>query len=407
MTGSDIYWLMERFNTYQMGDGDHASKQASLGFLAAGIKGHQYISGSGNRNYVVYTDTAVAIANRYRREANLRSSGEPRLRATHSLSAENLEKALDRGTLIAPSVAITPDDVPHVWGGESSVDVVFKSGAINPRTWKVTEGDAWTPSHPSTVKIFKGTNQQRSQMGERLKKDLDALPAARRKKTDLSDFEFRYPDLVDDRGRIDEGNFRTAMEQIYQHQTRNRDRLYSERGQKWLEQYLEKITPPGAYIEESFFAGTTYTGAHRYLPATPENVLKDMRKQAKEDVVQFGGHGQIWARWRPKLTSITAIREAAGRIERDKKKYEKIKEEMAHEILDIARELSNAAGYHSVFGDEGLNILLNAGPHRDRIEWEVNRHRNRGEERFELSDILWEGHPEPLRQGSADAHPVP
>ena len=64
-----------------------------------------------------------------------RGPAQPRLRATHNLSEANVLKALDRGTLVAPSVAVTPSDVPHAWGGQRGVDLVFRAGAIDPKRW--------------------------------------------------------------------------------------------------------------------------------------------------------------------------------------------------------------------------------------------------------------------------------
>ena len=64
--------------------------------------------------------------------ALLKRQDGPKLRATHSLSVENLRAAMKQGGMPAPSIAITPAEVPHRWGGEAGVDVIFKAGAVKP-----------------------------------------------------------------------------------------------------------------------------------------------------------------------------------------------------------------------------------------------------------------------------------
>ena len=80
------------------------------------------------------------------------ANNQPQMRATHGLSAENLESALDRGTLIEPSVAITPTDVPHKGVPESDVELVF----VEDRN--ITDGDAEVPMRDvATAIVPKGT----------------------------------------------------------------------------------------------------------------------------------------------------------------------------------------------------------------------------------------------------------
>ena len=294
---------------------------------------------------------------------------QPQMRATHSMSVSNLLSALDRGTLIAPSIAVTPADQPHRWGGPGTADITFKADVVDPSSFTITQGDAYTPMVPSTFNTFKGTNEQRNQTRDNFAQDIEELPPSRKKKLPQG---FHPSGIIDYRGRFEtDWSMMGALEQVYQHQTRKRGRINSPEGEAWLAEYLERISPYGT-VQESFFGGFTYTGQHKHTEATPENILKDMRRQQREDGMDFGGHGKVWAKWRPKLTNKKKMRDAAARVERDVEKYEKIKEEMTAELLNISDQITDLVHVgerRSVFAFEtGLDILLEAGPHRARLE---------------------------------------
>ena len=319
---------------------------------------------------------AVRVAFSVADRAQAAKTPQPQMRATHSMSVSNLMSALDRGTLIAPSIAVTPADQPHRWGGGASADVVFRANVIDPARFTITEGDAWTPTVPSTYYAFKGNTQQREQTRDNFQRDIDALPPSRKKK--ISD-RFNPRDIIDYRGRFEtDYSAMDTLEQIYQHQTRKRNRINSDEGKAWLAEYLEKISPPGT-VQESFFAGTSYTGAHRHAEATPENMLKDMRRQQREDRMDFGGHGKIWAKWRPKTKTKAKMREAVARVEKDKDKYERIREELTAEIIEIGDGITSRVkvGERRHFDfDTGLDILLEAGPDRARLERAMRSYRD-------------------------------
>ena len=318
-------------------------------------------------------------------ESRFHRSAGPRMRATHGLSASNLEAALKRGTLIAPSVAVTPEESPHEWGGKGkeNVALVFRKGAISPSGWDITEGDAWTPTHPKVEKRIR-KYKDREATNKRVTEDLKAVPDELTNRFIERDYErdqidkmkehgFRFEQSGDETFEIDSLNSPTdsALALIYLNQTgKAADSInkvrYSNDFKKWREQYVDKMSEGAA--ENVIWAGTTNMGHHRYAPATPANILKDMRKQAKEQGIGFGGHGAIWAKWRPSKRTISDMREAAGRVTQDQKAYEAQKEVLTNELMGLGKELATAVGHAGPFDfDVGLNILLESGPRRDSI----------------------------------------
>ena len=304
----------------------------------------------------------------------------PVLRATHGLSINNLRSAVERGTLVAPSVAVTPAEVPHQWGGPGNVEVVFKANAIDPKRWGITEGDAWTPTHPKVERIIKSHAAQRRAEAA-VQRDFDAVEQRLRDampgyaKEAVEDGAGRVP--FDSDGTIGEhrrGETDSVLTAIHlQEQGRTdisedefRKVSYSPEFERWKAGYLKSL--PG--VEEVIFAGYTASGRRRYLPATTQNVLKDMKRQAREagEAVSFGGHGEIWARWRPQVRTKGQMREAAARVTRDEGAYEAQKKEITDEILDIGRQIAQAVGRTGAMDfDTGLNILLEAGPNEARL----------------------------------------
>ena len=312
-----------------------------------------------------------------------RSAG-PRMRATHGLSASNLEAALKRGTLIAPSVAVTPEESPHEWGGKGkeNVSLVFRKGAISPSGWDITEGDAWTPTHPKVEKRFRKIGD-RDAAEEKITEDLKAVPEELmtryfdghfdQKRIDgLKEHGFRLVQSGEDTFEIEYLDSATdgALALIYLNQTgKTADQIsdvrWSDDFKKWREQYVDKMSEGAA--EDVIWAGTTNMGRNRYVPATPANILKDMRKQAKDEYISFGAHGAIWAKWRPKKRTVSDMREAAGRVAQDKEAYEAQKEVLSEELMGLGGELAAAIGHTDRSFDVGLNILLESGPRRDSI----------------------------------------
>ena len=234
-------------------------------------------------------------------------AAEPRLRATHSMSIANLRQALNQGSLTAPSVAITPAGVAHRWGGPESVDVIFKAGAIDAKRDNVTAGDAWTPTHPQVTLMPTGSRKSQRDAEARLRKDVASLPKARRDTLPTMDVE-----LVDYRGRIplEDAVLREALTALYQHRTRKRERfpLDTEAGAAWLADYFNEI---GLDTRRSIFTGTDNYGRQRYAPATPANIIKQMKKDWRDRPAPRGA-GEIAGRLTRPLRSLKDVRQEAG-----------------------------------------------------------------------------------------------
>ena len=327
-------------------------------------------------------------------EAMFQRTPGPPLRATHSLSIPNLRSAVERGTLIGPSVAVTPAEVPHQWGGHQNVEVVFKAGAVKPGKWSITRGDAWTATVPQvTTRIKSHAAQRRAE--ETITRDFnevaqnikDAMPGHMADIADGSERAGRV--LIDGDGSIGEnrrGESAAVLSAIYLQETGRdvpeniRDVERDPDFDAWRQRYIGAL--PQA--EEMIFAGTSdVTGRQRWAPATTKNLLKDMRRQEREEsgTVAFGGHGKIWARWRPNITGMRELRQEAARVTRDEAEYERQKDALTEEILDIGRQLAQAVGQgEGAFGfDTGLDILMEAGPNEARLNRVASEYSRDGE----------------------------
>ena len=310
---------------------------------------------------------------------------DPPLRATHTLSVENLTKAVENGSLLAPSVAITPANMPHRWKGDGSADVIFRAGAVNPETWDITRGDAWTATVPRTETRFTGNSKDLWRIIDKFQEDVNALSDARKKKHRLDPANSYYLFDLDTKTLDTDYTTDRAMHQVFQHKTGKRADESSTAYKVWREGYLDELT--GGNVEESFRSGSDSMGRARYVKATPENIFKDMRKQSKEGGISFGGQAKIWARWRRGIKSMTALRGEAKNILRDKTLYEARKKELSDEILDIGREIAEIVGARGIFSfDTGLEILLEAGPNRERLNREVSYIKD---EQVSISDDLY------------------
>ena len=75
------------------------------------------------------------------------------LRATHNLHSKNLDLAVEKGRILAPSIAINRNDKSNSWGVDSfsddnNISVVFKPKALSWGEDSVFRGDAFTPTYP-------------------------------------------------------------------------------------------------------------------------------------------------------------------------------------------------------------------------------------------------------------------
>ena len=226
-----------------------------------------------------------------------RPGGGPRLRATHTLPVEHLRDAMNTG-LVAPSVAITPADVPHRWGGNASVDLVLKAGAIDPRRDNVTAGDGWTPSHPNirlvpTVPYSKVRDAEELLL-ERYSKIVGSVRA--------------FPNLTDHRGIIDtHGELHEVLKTL----------VRQEKGEQgfenpnWATDYLRRIGVPTKTV---IHAGSDSMGRPKWRDATVDNIIRTMKREWREQEGNAPMHrGETGARLLPKIRTLGTMWSEAGR----------------------------------------------------------------------------------------------
>ena len=284
---------------------------------------------------------------------------EPRLRATHSMSEKNLMSAVKRGTLIAPSIAIQPEHIAHKWD-RGGIELVFKGGTVNPRSYNVTRGDAWTPTIPEAEYAVtgKGKYDKIEAVNEAFLEDIKSLPLARKKK--LEDVDGFYDFIDGETGVINENSrVRKALEQIYQNETGHRTPIGDVRGQEWLENYLLNL--PGD-IKEVIYHGTTDLGNPIYKEVTPDNLLANIRKQAREDGFSYPNPQKIWTKWRGKIKGMKDMREEASKAILNKEFYDQRVKTFSDELFDLAFDIENRMNKFE--GAFGMQLIHEVGPNR-------------------------------------------
>ena len=222
------------------------------------------------------------------------------LRAAHAIGEENLVKALKDGQLVAPSIAVQPASVPLDFGGKSRVVVVFRPDALNFRADNVRSGDWYSPTMPSVTDIIKD-GKQRDALVQATTEAWNKVPKSIRAAADSSVFPSR-PSRNLDASRTTFSmaptrGFSTAtaptlervMGAIYLAEKGRkrvkdsyafREILRSDRAgyEAWRDSFIVKH----AEVTPSLFVGYTNTGKRRYTDATPDAMLKAMKKAARE-----------------------------------------------------------------------------------------------------------------------------
>ena len=152
--------------------------------------------------------------------------------------------------------------------------------------------------------------------------------------------------LFDHRGNLNMDGARPYLEALYQKETgKAKANLQDKAGEEWLGEYIDTIS--GGNFTRSLFAGTTNTGAHKYVAATPENIVKEMRKEMREGGMVRGPSEAI-GKIRPPLRTLSAVRKTAS---------ERVKGRPADEVPmpnEAAEELSDVTFEYAPTVREGI-----------------------------------------------------
>ncbi len=287
---------------------------------------------------------------------------DPPLRATHNLQERAVLAALKAGRLLAPSVAVQPADQPHDWGQHSgrSISLVLKPGALNFRRDNVAVGDSWTPTHPVTKWRFPkrgGADRLIEAISQALVRLPPGLrrtdPSAFRSKNTIEVQPFDLRHTLFDSGDALDINSDEAVGLLARLYLVNKGRktisvpsestVFWELKQASLEPAYEDFVR--GFVARALGAdalqvavrdGFTGNGHARYIPATDANVLKLMRRAARER--HAFGFAELVGRHRPTVRSVRQAREAAGsvgvRTEAHKRQWERLQDEFGTVLFD-------------------------------------------------------------------------
>ncbi len=276
---------------------------------------------------------------------------------THNLTPDNLAHAERMGGLPMPSLGVAKTGQPI----EGYGDIVLigdkqmaKSSARNP----VAPADSYTVRYP---KVLQDINK---------KSEADALELftapIREIDPKLADEVLSKPwRLFDDPGELHnywpskalflkdigrENVLRRALRKRYgkdDNHTINslltdeiREAGFIEDWYDYSDKLVDRLRQSGVRIDERIFKGFTPAGNRRYAAHTLDNVMKEMRWEARDAYhgASMYGMGAIRARIAPRFKNLKAVVEARGRLVGDDE-FKKAKEEIETAFIKLSEKL--------------------------------------------------------------------
>lgn len=265
---------------------------------------------------------------------------QAKLIATHNMSKEGLERALDLGGLVMPSMAITKfTDGPFIGYGEIS----FIGDAIlaNPtRTTDAYDRDAWTPMVNNIVYRFTEGGVER----------LKALVEEAKQKNPRDTNSYSVYRMNIERNMSDDPRANTMAvelfsilhdiprEQARQNITYNWGEEKTEMHKQYLEWFNDKLL---AETKAFIYEGYTPSGKIRLKPLTLDNLTAALKKQDRFGRMtgDFFTPSDIIKMNLVRFKNIGEIRDAQGRLVSRDEAHEAYKE-IGSDFYNLASELN-------------------------------------------------------------------
>lgn len=137
--------------------------------------------------------------------------------------------------------------------------------------------------------------------------------------------------------RIDDYKTRDAARKYIEEN--NLDKEYKD----WIESEYDKLG-----VEEKIFKGYTNAGNRSYSAHTLENVVREMKREAKTANSAFGGVGVAKAAQAKKFKSVEQMKDSESKIV-DYDTHQAIKEEVQTSLVDIRESLAPFYKYSNIF----------------------------------------------------------
>ena len=265
---------------------------------------------------------------------------QAKLIATHNMSKEGLERALDLGGLVMPSMAITKfTDGPFTGYG----DISFIGDAIlaNPtRTTDAYDRDAWTPMVNNIVHQFTEGGVER----------LKALVEEAKQKNPRDTNSYSVYRMNIEKGMSDDPRSNTMAvelfsilhdiprEQARQNITYNWGEEKTEMHKQYLEWYNDKLL---AETKAFIYEGYTPSGKIRLKPLTLDNLVAALKKQDRFGRMtgDFFTPSDIIKMNLVRFKNVGEIRDAQGRLVSRDEAHEAYKE-IGSDFYNLASELN-------------------------------------------------------------------
>ena len=265
---------------------------------------------------------------------------QAKLIATHNMSKEGLERALDLGGLVMPSMAITKfTDGPFTGYGE----ILFIGDAMlaNPtRTTDAYDRDAWTPMVNNIVHQFTEGGVER----------LKALVEEAKQKNPRDTNSYSVYRMNIEKGMSDDPRSNTMAvelfsilhdiprEQARQNITYNWGEKKTEMHKQYLEWYNDKLL---AETKAFIYEGYTPSGKIRLKPLTLDNLVAALKKQDRFGRMtgDFFTPSDVIKMNLVRFKNIGEIRDAQGRLVSRDEAHEAYKE-IGSDFYNLASELN-------------------------------------------------------------------
>ncbi len=276
---------------------------------------------------------------------------------THNLTPENLAHAERMGGLPMPSLGVAKTGQPI----EGYGDIVLigdkemaKSSARNP----VAPADSYAVRYPKVLQdINKDSRADALELFTAPIREIDpkladeVLSKSWRLYDELGELRHYWPSkalFLKDIGR--ENVLRRALSKRYGKDDDHtidslltdeiREAGFIEDWYDYSEKLVDRLRQSGVRIDERIFKGFTPAGNRRYAAHTLDNVMKQMRWEARDAYRGTGiyGMGAIRARIAPRFKNLKAVVEARGRLVGDDV-FKKAKEEVETAFIKLSEKL--------------------------------------------------------------------
>ena len=314
-------------------DGSYIAARKKL--YEYGILGNTYYGGRDGRGFVIFSGEDAPV-----QEKIFQDQPQAKLIATHNMSKEGLERALDLGGLVMPSMAITKfTDGPFTGYGE--ISFIGDAMLANPtRTTDAYDRDAWPPMVNNIVHQFTEGGVER----------LKALVEEAKQKNPRDTNSYSVYRMNIEKGMSDDPRSNTMAvelfsilhdiprEQARQNITYNWGEEKTEMHKQYLEWFNDKLL---AETKAFIYEGYTPSGKIRLKPLTLDNMVAALKKQDRFGRMtgDFFTPSDVIKMNLVRFKNIGEIRDAQGRLVSRDEAHEAYKE-IGSDFYNLASELN-------------------------------------------------------------------